>query len=151
MQPIVPKAILYCLLLIVVVFSYVATASETYYRWTDEHGNLLHSDRPPPPGIDYEVVSTDSHQIRRVDGKEGAVPLEVRPRVGNEFETSPKETKDFKKSPEICRRAKDNLAALAAGGKIRMRNDQGELRFLTEDQKASQIKRAEEVIEAHCE
>lgn len=146
-----PKAVLYAFLLLVVVFSYVATAGETYYRWTDERGNMLHSDRPPPAGIDYEVVSTDSNEIRKVDGESGAVPLEVRPRVGNEFETYPKEPKDFKKSAETCKRAKENMAALNSGEVIRMRNAQGELRELTAEDIAYQRQRAEEVMRAHCD
>jgi Domain of unknown function (DUF4124) len=145
------KALLYTFLLSVVVFSYVATAGETYYRWTDERGNLLHSDRPPPKGTDYEVVSTDSNDIRKVDGSKGAVPLEVNPRVGNEFDTYPKEPKDFKRSPETCRRAKENMASLNSGEVIRMRNDQGEIRELSADDIAYQKQRAEEVMRAHCD
>lgn len=146
-----PRAILYGSLLLVVVFSYVATAGETYYRWTDERGNMLHSDRPPPPGTAYEVVSTDSSEIRKVDAEAGAVPLEVRPTVGNEFETYPKEPKDFKKSAETCKRAKENMAALNSGEVIRMRNSQGEIRELSAEDIAYQRQRAEEVMRAHCD
>lgn len=146
-----PKVLLYTFLLLVVAFSYVATAGETYYRWTDERGNMLHSDRPPPKGTDYEVVSTDSNEIRKVDGDEGAVPLETKPRVGNDFDTSPKEPVEVKKSPETCKRARENLESLNSGEEIRMRNDKGEFRYLTDEEVAYHKKRARDVIRVHCE
>ena len=146
-----PKALFYAFLLMVVVFSYVATAGETYYRWKDERGNMLHSDRSPPLGTDYEVVSTDSNEIRKVSGDQGAVPLEVNPTVGNDFSTYPKEPKDFKKSPETCQRARENMASLNSGEVIRMRNDQGEIRELSAEDIAYQKQRAEEVMRAHCD
>ncbi len=151
MQLTITKTHIKTLLLLVAVAGNIAAAGETYYRWTDERGNMLHSDRPPPPGVDYEVVSTDSDEIRKVDGERGAVPLEVNPRVGNEFETYPKEPRDAKKSPETCRRARENMAALNSGEVIRMRNDQGELRDLSAEDIAYQKRRAEEVMRAHCE
>ena len=151
MQSTMPKALLCAIYLAAISFSAALSAGETYYRWIDERGNMLHSDRPPPAGVDYEVVSTDSSEIRKVDGEVGAVPLEVNPRVGNEFETFPKEPQDFRKSPETCRRARENMAALNSGEVIRMRNDQGEIRELDAEEIAYQRKRAEEVMRAHCD
>lgn len=151
MQFKMPKALFCALVAAIVSYSAATSAGETYYRWTDERGNRLHSDRPPPAGVDYEVVSTDSNEVRRVDGDQGAVPLEVNPRVGNEFDTYPKEPRDFKKSPETCQRAKENMASLNSGEVIRMRNDQGELRELSAEEIAYQKQRAEQVMRAHCD
>jgi hypothetical protein len=61
-----------------------AGAADTYYRWKDERGKLVVSDRPPTdPDIEYEVVSQRSSLVRRVRSGEGAVPPEVVPRPGN--------------------------------------------------------------------
>ena len=56
----------------------LANAGQVVYRWKDDRGNPVNSDRPPPKGVDYEVISTQSSMVRPVDSKEGAVPLEVR-------------------------------------------------------------------------
>ncbi len=41
-------------------------AADVYYRWLDDRGNPVHSDRPPPTGTPYEVVSSKTTQVRRV-------------------------------------------------------------------------------------
>jgi hypothetical protein len=126
-------------------------AGETYYRWTDDRGNPVHSDRPPPKGVDYEVVSTGSSLIRPVESEEGIVPLEAKPRVGNEFEqVDTKETK-IEKNPEYCQRARDNLEALSLSVRIRVRDDQGEYRYLNKEEKEAQRQQAQDMMEMHCE
>jgi hypothetical protein len=141
------------LLIVALPLGYVSTAwGETYYRWTDDRGNPVHSDRPPPKGVDYEVVSTQSSLLRPVTADEGAVPLETEPKVGNEFQ--PVDTAKLeveKKSPEYCQRAKDNLATLSESVRIRIRNDQGEYRYLNDEEKAAQREQAQKMVERHCE
>ena len=61
-------------------------AGQVFYRWVDDRGHTVHSDRPPPQGVDYEVVSTESSFSREVDSDEGAVPLDVDPSQSNEFD-----------------------------------------------------------------
>ncbi len=53
-----------------------AAAGEVYYRWVDERGNPTHSDRPPPKGIDYEVITTGSNFKREVDARTHAAVLD---------------------------------------------------------------------------
>ena len=48
MQFKMPKALFCALVAAIVSYSAATSAGETYYRWTDERGNRLHSDRPPP-------------------------------------------------------------------------------------------------------
>lgn len=142
-----------------------AQAADSYYRWKDERGNLVVSDRPPQASIEYEVFSTDSNRFRRVSPGEGAVPPETTSRPGNRFETSdssdgsnnedPMETVAVEvlpeKNPEICERAKQNLQTLESAARIRVRDEQGELRYLTGDEKDAQRQNALDNIEVHCE
>ena len=137
--------------LLVALFSIPAVAENTYYRWLDDRGNPVHSDRPPPKGIDYEVVSTGTNLMRRVDAEEGAVPPEVEPRVGNEFESASTEPPKIEKNPEFCKRAKENLETLNRDIRIRMRDENGEYYYLDEEQKAEQKRSAEQAIATHCE
>jgi hypothetical protein len=129
-----------------------ANAGETYYRWTDDRGNPVHSDRPPPKGVDYEVVSTGSTLIRPVEAEQGAVPAEISPRVGNDFEqVDTRIETEIEKNPEYCQRARDNLATLSKNGRIRMRNDQGEYRYIDEEEKEIQRQNAADAIDAYCD
>ena len=134
------------------VFSFSVSA-ETYYRWVNERGFPVHSDRPPPAGTDYEVISTGSKLKRQVQAEVGAVPPEVEPRVGNEFEPVTKGPANVseKKNPELCKRAQENLQALNTRAVIRVRDEQGEFFFLDDEARAEQIEEAEAIIEKHCE
>ncbi len=63
----------------------VSQAGESHYRWNDKWGNPVHSDRPPPKGIDYEIVSSGTSLVRRVDSTEGVVPARIEPSIDNDF------------------------------------------------------------------
>ena len=128
-----------------------ASAGQTLYRWTDERGNPVNSDRPPPTGVEYEVISTDSSMVRQVDSDEGAVPLKVKPTPSNDFEPVNTEKPASLKNPEYCAIAQENLKQLNTHARIRLRNDQGEIRYLNEEEKAVEREKALDAIEAFCE
>ena len=133
-----------------------AEAADTYYRWKDAQGKLVVSDRPPrDENIEYEVVSQQSSLVRRVRPGEGAVPAEVNPRPGNEFEqvdTRREQLEAVNKNPESCARAKENLDTLNTAVRIRIRDsDTGELRFLSEEEKETQRQKARDIIRVHCD
>ena len=149
------RAFLVCALALTVTTltfsSYQAGASEVVYRWKDAQGNPVNSDRPPPKGTDYEVISTKSSMVRPVDAAEGAVPLETRPRVGNEFQPVDSNKPKVVKNAEFCKRAKENLAALDSNVRIQMRDAQGEIYYLTKEERDVQRKKALDTIKANCE
>lgn len=126
-------------------------AGDTYYRWQDQNGRPVHSDRPPPKGVDYEVVSTGSRLKRSVDSSEGAVPRSVEPTPGDPFKPVELTKVKIEKNPEYCARAKENLAALNGEVRIRMRDENGEIYFLSEEDREYQRKRAMDTVKAHCE
>jgi hypothetical protein len=142
-----------CALLLSAVAS--VSASDTYYRWRDEQNKLVVSDRPPTDDrVEYEVVSQNSSLIRRVKPGEGAVPPETVPRPGNQFEQvdiRQEQRTEVAKNPESCARAKDNLETLNTTARIRIRDeDNGELRFLSEEEKETQRQKARDIIRVHC-
>jgi hypothetical protein len=146
-RKVIPMLAVFCL----IVMSFTAAADNTHYRWIDERGQPVHSDRPPPAGTDYEVVSTGSSIVRKVSGDEGVVPAETMPRVGNQFDQIDMEApKEVEKNPEYCERAQKNLEALQNATRIKVRNDQGELRFLSEEERQAEMIKAKDAIATHC-
>ena len=129
----------------------LASAEATLYRWTDARGTPVNSDRPPPAGVEYEVISTSSSMARKVDQDEGAVPLEVKPTPSNDFEQVQTNKPRIEKNPEYCQRARDNLQTLDTTARIRLRNDQGEYRYIDEAEKEEQRDQARATIALHCE
>jgi hypothetical protein len=154
-ETLLKRAFLACALALTVttlsLASYQAGASEVVYRWNDAQGNPVNSDRPPPKGTDYEVISTKSSMVRPVDAAEGAVPLETKPRVGNEFQPVDSNTPKEVKNAEFCQRARENLSALDANVRIKMRDAQGEIYYLSMEEREVQRKKAVDTIKAHCE
>lgn len=135
----------------VTLYSVASYSGSVHYRWLNERGDPVHSDRPPPKGIDYEVVTTGSGLKRVVSAEEGAVPKEVNPRVGNEFsQIDAAEKQRSKKNPELCSRALKNLEALTGETKVRIRDDQGEERFLTEEEKIIEREKAKAQKSVYC-
>jgi hypothetical protein len=138
-------------LLTPIISSSFANAGQVVYRWKDTQGNPVNSDRPPPQGVDYEVISTQSSMVRPVDADEGAVPAEIKPRPGNEFEPVDSSLPKVEKNPEYCQRARENLTALDSNVRIQMRNEQGEVRFLTEEERDVQRQKALNSIKINCD
>jgi hypothetical protein len=97
------------------------------------------------------VVSTDTSLIRTVEAEAGAVPKKVAPTPGNEFQ--PVETKApmMEKNPEYCARAQENLRLIDISPRIKLRNDQGEVRFLDDEERAAERQKAVDAVAAHCE
>jgi len=131
--------------------SFYASADRVVYRWKDDAGNQVNSDRPPPQGVDYEVVSTSSSFVREVDAEEGVVPLEVAPTADTETKPVATSTPQIEKNPEHCKTARDNLQTLDSHARIRLRDEQGEYRYIDEDEKQQQRKLALDAIKAFCE
>jgi hypothetical protein len=126
-------------------------AGQVVYRWNDDRGNPVNSDRPPPKGVDYEVISTNSSMVRPVNADEGAVPLKVKPSPDNEFEPVNTSTPKIVKNPEYCQRAKENLETLDLKVRIQMRDEQGEVYFLTDEQRDVQRQKALDTIKVNCD
>lgn len=149
-------AVRYCrnalLLVALVTGSLPGVAGTAYYRWIDEGGNKIHSDRPPPNGVDYEVVRTGSSFKRAVSSGEGAVPLATEPDGDSQLQQADvsSETRS-QKNPELCARARDNLDALTNSDRVTMRNEQGEVRVLTAEEITISIETTRGQIDTFCE
>ena len=129
-----------------------ALAEKGYYKWVDARGNPVHSDRPPGAGIEYEFVSTETGLRRRVSSEEntdnppGWAGSDA---VGSEEQNAAEQQEDFEKDPAICDQARANLDTLNSKARVRIRDDDG-IRYLTEEEKTTQRKTAQSLIDVHC-
>jgi len=100
----------------------------------------------------YTVIAHQRTALREVKGDTGAVPAETTPRVGNRFDTVDKQEMEvIQRNPEICARAQSNLETLNSTARVRIRGEDGEMRFLTEEEIESQRQKARDAITVHCE
>jgi hypothetical protein len=132
------------MLLLVATGSIESVADNNQYRWENSRGEAVFSDRPPPNGIDYEVVGSQSTLNRVVSEDEGADPLGVNPVDNSDKERNAENL-------ALCEGAKMNLAALAGTNKVSVRNDQGEVVELSPEGREIARQTAEAKIDIYCE
>jgi len=127
-------------------------ASETYYRWNDASGNPVNSDRPPPVGVEYDVITTNTSLKRRENSMDDAPSAESSALNSKlEGETPTAQTPVTTKNPEACKQARLNLETLTTSARIRVADGNGNYRYLNEDEKETQRNNAEAVIARDCE
>jgi hypothetical protein len=130
------------------------------YRWNDGNDNPVMSDRPPPAGTPYTIIDV---------GRYGATTNVVSP-VTNPASnpvstgTNREDAKDggsmgnpevaatvrIEKLPELCTQAKEAIFQLETFPRVRVTDNNGEVRFMTDTERTEQLNRAREVEAANC-
>ncbi len=129
-----------------------AFAERGYYKWVDSRGNPQHSDRPPPPGVEYEFISTETGFRRRVtkeEASQGGSSAPAMPAAPRPTPTAAEQQVAIEKNPELCDRAKANLDTLNSNARVRIR-DGDDIRYLTDEEKEVQRQKAQDLIAVHC-
>ncbi len=140
-------------LVVIATSSFKVPAQSNYYRWLDSGGNPIVSDRPPPAGTDYEVVSTQATLKRTVEAEEGAVPLAIDPTTGAELtqrESPEAAAERIKKNAELCAMAKSNLDALSGRDTVAIRDSKGEVKELNPQEMELQRETTKAQIKVYC-
>ena len=57
----------------------------------------------------------------------------------------------IEKNPEFCQRARDNLGVLDSDVQIQMRDREGNLRTINEEEREMQRAKARDTIAVHCD
>ncbi|MCZ6830103.1 MAG: DUF4124 domain-containing protein [Gammaproteobacteria bacterium] len=130
-----------------------ALAEAGYYKWFDERGNPHHSDRPPPSGVEYEFISTDTGMRRRISSvadTSTTSPAPAMPTPETKPVTVAEQQTKIKKNPAYCDQAKANLDTLDSKARVRIRSPEGDIRYLSEEEKDIQRKKAKDTIAVHC-
>ncbi len=129
-------------------------AGGTYYRWVDATGTEVNSDRPPPAGIEYETVSTNTNLLQPKKAQEAPATGEApsaQPAEETNAATPAAPTRSIiKKNPEYCETARKNLEALNTHARIRVPDGNGNYRYIDEEEKVAQRATAEAIIAQHC-
>jgi hypothetical protein len=116
----------------------------------------VNSDRPPPAGIEYETVSTNTNLLQQDTPQEQPTTIEAQsgPATKQKSDAAPPATATnaiIKKNPEYCEAAKKNLETLNTHARIRLSDADGNIRYLNEEEKAEQLATAQAIVAQHCE
>ena len=136
--------------MVLAITHFNAWGGDTVYRWKDSAGNTIHSDRPPPAGTDYESISTKSNFTVEEPSQQAATG-EKTAGDGDDQPAATTAAAPMEKDPALCSAARQNLETLGIRGRIRVMGEDGEYRYLDEQEKEIERAKAESVIKAHCE
>ena len=130
--------------------------ASTTYRWVDDNGNPVLSDRPPEAGIPYTEVGIEAGFRRypkpvanETAGQASESNVSSSPlssatgRQSNRVEV-------VEAQPALCEQAKDNIFKLETFPRMRVRDDDGEVRFMSDEERATQLATAYKVRDANC-
>jgi len=130
----------------------VQAEKNNHYRWLNEQGEAVYSDRPPPAGIDYEIVSSTSGFSRAVHASEGG----PRDAAEDGIESARKQVTVSEEArreqlAEFCAKARANLEALQGDAQIVVRTPDGEQRTLSPREVEQQRETARAQVDSYCQ
>lgn len=137
------------------------TASAQLYRWVDENGRVRYTDRPPPAGVKSRTIATPSAPAATPadagDSKQPQTPAEReqafqkrRLDAQKATEKSAAAERDAAAKQENCRRARETLATLQSGQRIRRTSPQGEPYYLDDSARAAETQSAQRAVQDWC-
>jgi len=149
------------------LFLLAAAGAQAQYVWIEPNGTRQYSDRPPPPG-------TPASRILKAPGRAALAPAPAeeaepgakatakpaptlterdaayRERIKARGEQERKDEEAARKEralAERCETARQNAAALASGTRIAQYGADGERRYLTDEEKAERMARANRALQ----
>lgn len=122
-----------------------AHAARDYYKWTDESG-VTHYSARKPHNREAEVISVRTGQpVATTPASTPRNSTSQDPRTASTGETD-----TSLKDPERCETARNNLETLRNNAKVRMKDESGEIHYLSEEEKAEKIREFEEAARESC-
>lgn len=150
------------ILVVVGLWAPHALAEEEYYTWVDENGITNYAERNPE-GIDATYVSRNrAFGQRAPTGRPGSTPgqsteMQQTPvtsstdpdaLVDEQAAILAAEVAEIKR--KNCEIGKNNLAQIKAFSRLRVEDENGQSRILTDDEKEERAERARQTIRDNC-
>lgn len=136
------------LVLILAISTSIAFAQ--VYRWKDLNGNTHYSDTPPEPGqVKADVVDTKDMPVSSIVTAK-APPIVATPKPSASEVASAVAAAKAQKDPKICKQAQDRKAFLLSGQISKTVNEKGEVEFMSESKRKTELEEAEKAIKQFC-
>ncbi len=147
------KTLTSTLLLLLCLTSSIASANA--YRWTDENGQVIYSQQPPPnqnatqikapppPASSAQTEQTSAQKL--IDTEKAAEEKAKEQEQAAAIDNITAEEKQVN-----CLRARQRLTNLQLRNRIKMIGPDGQATMLSEQQKLEEINETKEAIKAYC-
>lgn len=140
-----------------------AAQADGIYKWVDEDGMVHYGTNPPKDSKSVETVRKPKHELLRereaaqraalAAANVGQAPAEDAASTGAEQEAPQTYTPNAaEQSAEAqrCNQAKANLETLQTRSRVKMRDKDGNVRMLSEEEHQQKITEAQYVIQESC-
>jgi len=133
--------------------------AQNFYKWVDEKGATHYTQTPPPQqpikkvAVNPRLPADSANAIKNLNDQ---TKKDLKDTTNNEIaaeKTKQNATADIdrrNKNSAACDQIKANLALIQSGQRIRTLDANGERTYLTEEQKAAQIKEQTAQIKNNC-
>ena len=139
-------------------FLTATSIADTTYRWTDDNGNPVLSDRPPAAGTPYTEVGvntglrrypkpTSIDEEKTSDAAPTSVPANA---MRDASEGNANSLQVVQAEPALCEQARDNIFKLETFAQMRVQDSDGTVRFMTDEERSEQLATAYRVRDANC-
>jgi len=137
--------------------------AEPYYMWTDENGILNYSNKKPK-GVDARRIEEEHRFGEKLDARPAndtssdPIVSEPSPVTGKEDSSADyqnaaeqflQQAKEAKR--EACNRAREDLERFQERGRMRMRDAEGKVRILSDEEKHERMQQFELTIDENCD
>ncbi len=145
------------LIIFLTTFVFTATISVAgIYKWVDEQGNVHYSQQPPTN------TASEKMQVQQRAPRDNSTYSRPGEQSKNKDAATDKsaETAKTEKKPETkaekqrrlaaCEQARKSLQTMESVGRIRAQDSNGELSYLSQDQKEERMRQSREMLSKHC-
>jgi len=140
----------------VLLFSSATVLAGKIYKWTDAEGNVHYgSEKPADAPAEKMTVDTSKTGVNR-----GADALDnLKQQVDDEAEKVKEEgipaqppvpSLPMKEVKKRCQNAKQDLATIQSRGQLRERDEKGEIRYVSDEEKQRRTKAAKKRVKEYC-
>ncbi len=128
------------------------------YRWVDENG-VVNYTQTKPRGVDAVQLQTSGRAVRSAPTPPAAAETEQpagisteQRRLLREMQNDERDRRQHvaKVKQENCATARETLETLTIRGRVRIRDDNGEVRVVPEEERQKRIAEAQQAVLEHC-
>jgi len=154
-QPAMPYFELLSIPLLAIALAASAQASEVF-KWVDDEG-VTHYEERAPANKDYSLIKTygevpsDAAAAKQRLEQQRADKKAADEKGVGYAEQKQAADAQAKVRAENCKGARNNLKTIQENARVRILGDDGEFRYLSEEERQSQIDTAKEMISANCD
>lgn len=136
--------------LLALTISGAAVAAQVY-KWTDADGKVHYSNMPPPAGtkVKQAPAPLKGGSVSSISGPV-STQVEAKKNGAAAPASAPAAQAPSEKDPKACSQARARKAFLESGQLTKAVNEKGEVEFMGDEKRQSELNEADKAIERFC-